>query len=98
MQIEVITREDLQMLRQQLLDDIRALLSSNEKTTSEEWLRSSEVRKRLKISPGTLQTLRVNGQLSPTKVNGIYFYKSADVNKMLEPELSTNKKGNRKWS
>jgi hypothetical protein len=97
MQIEVITREDLQVLRQQLLDDIKELLSTNKNTTSKEWLRSSEVRKLLKISPGTLQNLRINGQLSPTKVNGIYFYKYGDVMKMLDPELSTRNKSGKQW-
>lgn len=92
MQIEVITREDLQVLRQQLLDDIKELLSSNKSATSKEWLRSSEVRKLLKISPGTLQNLRISGQLSPSKVNGIYFYRYGDVMKMLEPDLLKNEK------
>jgi len=97
MQIEVITREDLQVLRQQLLDDIKELLSTNKNTTSKEWLRSSEVRKLLKISPGTLQNLRINGQLSPTKVNGIYFYKSDDVMNMLDPRPSNSNKNIAKW-
>jgi len=97
MQIEVITREDLQILRQQLLDDIRELLRSNGNATEKEWLRSSEVRKLLKISPGTLQNLRISGQLLPSKVNGIYFYKYAAVMKMLDPEFSKHPKNGGKW-
>jgi hypothetical protein len=97
MQIEVITKEDLQVLRQQMLGDIKELLSANGNAAEKEWLRSSDVRKLLKISPGTLQNLRITGQLCPTKVNGIYFYKYAEVMKMLDPEISKYHKNSKKW-
>lgn len=97
MQIEVITKDDLQVLREQLLGDIKGLLSENTNANAKEWLRSSEVRKLLKISPGTLQNLRISGRLCPSKVNGIYFYKYADVMKMLDPELPKHHKNGSKW-
>jgi hypothetical protein len=98
MQIELITREDLQLLRQQLLSDIRALLGEKQDASAKEWLRSGEVRKLLKISPGTLQNLRINGLLSPSKVNGIYFYRYADVIRMLETVPSKPGKHIKKWT
>jgi hypothetical protein len=83
MNIEVVTKEDLQNFRQQLLNDLKSLLSikTNE---NNEWLRSSEVRKLLKISPGTLQNLRVTGTLKPVKIGGILFYKGADIDNLLK--------------
>ena len=64
MQFELITKQDLQMLRHQIAEDLQALLSV--KTESQPaWLKSSEVRKMLKISPGTLQNLRISGELNP---------------------------------
>ena len=59
MAIEVITREDLNEFRHLLLNDIKELLKANTQP-SKQWLKSKEVRKLLNISPGTLQTLRIN--------------------------------------
>ena len=83
MGVEVVTKEDLQAFRQELLNDLKALLSfkTNE---NNEWLRSSEVRKLLKISPGTLQNLRITGRLKPVKIGGIFFYKSTDIDNLLK--------------
>jgi hypothetical protein len=38
----------------------------------------------LGISPGTLQNMRVNGTLPFTKMGGILFYDSAEIQKILE--------------
>ena len=49
-----------------------------------QWLKSNEVRKLLNISPGTLQNLRVNGTLTYTKIGGILYYSSNDLEKVIE--------------
>lgn len=82
MEIELLTRKDLQEFREQLIDDIRVLLSS--RPAAKPWLRSSEVRKLLNISTGTLQTLRVNKTLAYTRIGGILYYATTDIEKMLE--------------
>jgi len=38
----------------------------------------------LKISPGTLQNLRVNGTIRYTKIGGILYYKQEDIHRLLE--------------
>jgi hypothetical protein len=48
------------------------------------WLKSSEVRSLLRISPGTLQNLRINSTLTYTKVGGIIFYSYEDLLKVME--------------
>ena len=83
MEIDIITRQDLQHLRMQLLEDIKELLASRTGSTTE-WLKSSEVRKLLKISPGTLQNLRITGVLRFTKVGSMLYYKHEDIVKILE--------------
>jgi hypothetical protein len=83
MNLEVITKEDLQTFRLQLLNDIRNLFLPQENTTKE-WLRSSEVRKLMKISPGTLQNLRVTGKLKSTKIGGIHYYQFDQIRKLLD--------------
>ncbi|HEX8515619.1 MAG TPA: helix-turn-helix domain-containing protein [Bacteroidia bacterium] len=84
MALEVITREDLQEFRSQLLEDFKAILSDKQTSTKREWLKSFEVRRLLKISPGTLQNLRINGTLTYTKIGSIIFYSSQDIEKLME--------------
>ena len=82
MAIEVITREDLNEFRILLLSDLKELLKANPQQTKQ-WLKSKEVRKLLNISPGTLQTLRINKTLTYTKIGGILYYDNADIDKLL---------------
>ena len=49
-----------------------------------EWLKSSEVKALLRISPGTLQNLRINGTLTYTKIGGIIFYSYEEILKVME--------------
>jgi hypothetical protein len=91
MAIEVITREDLNEFRHLLLNDIKELLKANTQP-SKQWLKSKEVRKLLNISPGTLQTLRINKTLSYTKIGGILYYNNADIEKLLsDNKVADNK-------
>lgn len=83
MAIEIITKEDLQSFRFQLLDDIKNIFH-NKPAKQKQWLKSSEVRKLLKISPGTLQNLRINGTLSFTKVGSIIYYNYDDIEAVLD--------------
>ncbi|MPS73050.1 MAG: DNA-binding protein [Flavobacterium psychrophilum] len=82
MEISIVTKEDLHQLKNELLEEITRLLEK-ENTAQKEWLRSCEVRKLLNISAGTLQTLRINGSLSYTKVGGTLFYSYKDIQKLL---------------
>ena len=83
MAIEVITREDLNEFRTLLLSDLNAIINSKPQQ-QKQWLKSSEVRKLLNISAGTLQNLRVNGTITYTKIGGILYYASNDLEKVLE--------------
>ena len=83
MAIEVITREDLNEFRTLLLSDLNAIFNSKPQQ-QKQWLKSSEVRKLLNLSPGTLQNLRVNGTITYTKIGGILYYASNDLDKVLE--------------
>lgn len=82
MNVELITREDLRRL-EDLLNEIKQIVQQGQ-SQSKKWLKSSEVRKMLNISPGTLQNLRINGTLRFTKMGSIMYYKLEDINKVLE--------------
>ncbi|MCL1674304.1 helix-turn-helix domain-containing protein [Elizabethkingia meningoseptica] len=88
MAVEIITREDLNEFRTQLLEDLRELLHSKP-AQHKKWLKSIEVRKLLNISSGTLQNLRINGTLSYTKVGGTMYYDHQDIDKLLNDNKVT---------
>jgi hypothetical protein len=91
MSAEIITKEDLQAFRIQLLDDIKKLISSTQKTEDKsEWVKSSEVRKILKASPGTLQNLRISEKLHPIKISGSWRYKLSEVNDLFNKVVKSN--------
>jgi hypothetical protein len=83
MNVELITREDLREFKTELLNELKQIMQPGQ-GQSKKWLKSSEVRKMLNISPGTLQNLRINGILRFTKIGSIMYYKLEDINKVLE--------------
>lgn len=82
-QIEIITKEDLQQFKTELLQEIRATIQP-QSTAPKKWLRSTDVRKMLNISPGTLQNMRINGTLPFTRIGSIMFYKYEDIVRLLD--------------
>ncbi|MFD3003150.1 helix-turn-helix domain-containing protein [Pontibacter toksunensis] len=84
MAMELITKEDLQLFRSQLLEDLRQLLSKRPQQTQKLVLKSAEVRRLLQISPATLQTLRINGTLPSVRIGGTIYYRSEDIERLLE--------------
>jgi len=84
MAIEVVTKEDLQEFRMQLLNDIRQLMAPPpESRLIKPWLKNSEVRKLLNISSNTVQRLRITGKLPSSKVGGIHYYRYDVIEKLL---------------
>ncbi len=81
MAVELITKEDLVEFKQELLQAITSLVDG--KQDNREWLKSADVMKMLSISPGTLQTLRINKTLPHTKLGGTYYYPKEDVQRLL---------------
>jgi hypothetical protein len=85
---QIVTREDLQNFRVELLNDLQQKLSQHSPPQTKQWLKSPEVRKLLKISPGTLQNLRINGTLRFTKIGGIIYYSHEDIQLLLESGMN----------
>ncbi|MFV8465805.1 helix-turn-helix domain-containing protein [Flavobacterium sp. LB1P62] len=86
----IITTEDLLEFKIDLLEEIRKIIGSQITEQTKKWLKSPEVRKLLKISPGTLQNLRINGTLSYTKIGGTIYYANQDIEKLLENNKVSN--------
>jgi hypothetical protein len=86
MTVEFITKEDLYIFKKELMQELLAVLQQPQKNS--QWLKSCDVRELLKISPNTLQRLRIKGVLKFSKVGSSFFYKTDDVQKMLEGNKS----------
>src|SRR5689334_3163820 len=84
MAIDIVTKDDLNSFRTELLQELKQIISSPQLSKPKQWLKSREVRSMLKISPGTLQNLRVNRTLRFTKIGGIIFYRYEDIELLLE--------------
>jgi len=85
MKLDLITIEDLEIFKEDLLTEIKEMLKgSPQSDTSSEWLRSAQVRDLLNISQGTLQNLRINRTLSYSMVGKTVYYKRKDIVNLLE--------------
>lgn len=88
MKVEFITKEDLEIFKQEIITEIRRYSPFNRKKDQEikQWIKSYEVRKLLGISPGTLQNMRINGTIPFKKIGGLIFYRYEDVLQMMESD------------
>ena len=76
---QLVTLDDLEKFRINLLMDIRKMLDGQVSKPPKRWIKSSDVKKLLKISGGTLLTLRKTGQLPYKRVGGLMFYDTAEI-------------------
>ncbi len=83
MDSKLITVADLQVFKVEMLREIKKLLANAPAPLPKRWLKSHEVQKILRISPGTLQHLRDSGQLKFSKVGGIVFFEMKDIEEMM---------------
>jgi hypothetical protein len=89
--LDLITRQDLDQFKTELFAELKKLgVNASTEQSGKQWLKSIEVRKLLKISPGTLQNLRINGTLSYTAIGSILYYKYEDILKILENNTVKN--------
>lgn len=91
MTVDILTKEDLQQLKTELLIEISKILKSKPNLLQgKEWLKSYEVRKMLGISPGKLQQMRVNGSLEYTQLGGLIYFKHEDIIMLMEKNKHKN--------
>lgn len=86
----VLTVEDLQDFKKELLQELKTLFPNQQSLQNKKWLKSSEVRKMLSISPGTLQNLRINGTIPYTKMGGVIYYDNDEILRILQKNRINN--------
>jgi isocitrate dehydrogenase kinase/phosphatase len=84
MAANIVTLEDLQNFKEELLAEIGKLLGQRQTTPLRKWLKSHEVRRLLTLSQGTLNQLRASGKLPFTKIGRVIFYDYDDILKMID--------------
>ena len=83
MAIDILTKQDLDDFKEELLAEIKKLIAGNNGQGSR-WLKGKEVKRLLQISEGTLQSLRVKSLINFKKVGGNYFYVYEEIIRMME--------------
>lgn len=68
------------------------MMKSSLNQLKEEWIDGQVVMQTLHISVRTLQSLRDNGTLPFSRINGKFYYKVSDIEEMLEKNYSKNKR------
>ena len=81
--VEVLTKQDLEAFKAEIVAILQSFTERQQQGTVKQFLRTREVKKLLGISTGTLANLRVKGLLHPTKVEGVYYYASDEIRKLL---------------
>ncbi len=89
---EIITPDDLEQFKWELLDLIKQWLDKKvdkpvPPKEERKWIKSHQVQRMLGISPGTLQNLRVNGTIPYSKVGGVLFYDKQQIERILEQNM-----------
>ena len=91
MSVSIITIEDLEVFKEDLIKELEKFLLKNNKITIDKWIKSDVVMDKLDISPGTLQNFRINGTLSFSKIGGIIYYDEEKINEILLDNYNNSK-------
>lgn len=83
---ELVTKGDLQSIKNEIITEITQLKSNS--FNRKKWIKSAEVQNLLKISPATLQTLRINKTVPFSVLGRTLFYDYDEILKILEENKS----------
>jgi hypothetical protein len=86
MAVDIVTKEDLQHFRLQLLHELKEFVAHLKNETLKmpiEGYRTKQVKRILKCSNGKLQSLRITGKLRCKKIGGALYYVPEDIQKLL---------------
>lgn len=71
--------------KKQFIAEIKSELQNiNATKPNSRWLKSHQVQRLLGISPGTLQTLRINRTIPYSKIGGTIFYNEEEIMNILK--------------
>jgi hypothetical protein len=91
MDVHLITKEDLDDFRGKLLQELKDFFSGRTEEPKK-YLKSYQVKNLLKISSGTLHTLRSNGTVKFTRIGHIIYYNYEDIMQLMEGNATKTKR------
>jgi hypothetical protein len=95
MSINMITMQELLVVKAEILQEIRTLMTTTpSKVPQRQWLKTWEVKEMLGISLGTLRNMRKNGEIEYTKVGGLLFYNYHHIMQLIEKNKKNIQKPN----
>lgn len=83
MDVHLITKEDLDDFRAKLLQDLKGFFNAKPEDPKK-YLKSYQVKNMLKISSGTLHTLRANGTVKFSRIGHIIYYNYEDIMQLMD--------------
>jgi hypothetical protein len=81
---QLVTILELKESETRIIQAVKNMLSQQGGTALKKWVKSYEVKRILGVSSGTLQTLRDNGTLPFTKLGGLIYYSTEDIDVVME--------------
>jgi hypothetical protein len=87
MSMEIVTKDDLELFRKQLLRDIRELLRtdlSSGKSEEAKGYKTKDLRRILGCSVNKLVSVRITRKIRWKKVGGTVYYNREDVRRLVE--------------
>lgn len=89
MQVTLITHQDLENFKKEVLVEIRRLLAiplEQQRQATHRYLKSTDVEKLLRVSRGKLHSLRQSGTIPAKQIGRTYYYLEEDIKKLMEQE------------
>lgn len=86
MAIEILTKEDMELFRIRLLNDIKNIIQDQMQPFAEkpEGYKTSDARKILGCCVNKLVSLRITRKLRTKKIGGTLYYNREDIKRLLE--------------
>jgi len=81
---QLVTAAYFENFKNDMLEAIQKMIKSDLGRPAKKWLKSSEVREMLDISPGKLHMLRASRKLAFMRLGGIIYYDQEDIIKIFE--------------
>ena len=83
---ELITVQDLAAFGEELLAEIKKMLSENQGRSAKQWIKAAEVKRLLRLSDGKLAYLRDRGVIPFTKLRGITYYNLKEIEDLMQSD------------
>lgn len=83
MQVNIVTKEDLEEFRIKLMTEIKETLNVLEQKSYPKSIKTKQVLEILELSSGKLKQMRISGLITFKKVGSTYYYNYNEVKRLL---------------